>query len=155
MRPFTKQQPELREERRRILVVDDEPLMLDMVTMLLEPDFDVIALDDSTRAWQLLRDGARFDAIVSDLCMPELDGRELYERILQLDPAQAERFVILTGGATDDEGHAFLERLDERLIHKPFSSEGFRRFVSGIARMGPPANDCEEAGASRRVRSGN
>lgn len=130
--------------RRRVLLVDDEQLLLDTIALLLEPDFDVVATNDSEHAWELLRDGARFDVIVSDLSMPSPDGRELYERLLQLDPLQAEHFLIVTGGAANSRGRVFLESMEGRVLLKPFGATELIRNVDRVARQGEPVNDPEE-----------
>ncbi len=68
--------------RRRILVVDDSPFFLDMLVPAFQAEgFDVTASIDGREALELLRADDAFDAIVSDIDMPDVDGLELARRI--------------------------------------------------------------------------
>jgi CheY-like chemotaxis protein len=76
-----------------VLVVDDHVLMLrSMVRML--AGCETVITAHPREAFKLLRDGARFDAIVSDVMMPELSGPELYEQCFRLSAELAQRFVF-------------------------------------------------------------
>jgi CheY-like chemotaxis protein len=77
----------------RVLVVDDHVLMLrSMVRML--AGCETVITANPREALKLLREGARFDAIVSDVMMPDLSGPELYEQCVRLSPELAHRFVF-------------------------------------------------------------
>jgi DNA-binding NtrC family response regulator len=72
---------------RRILVVDDEPDMVENCTRLLRrAGYRVLATTDSERALALL-ESERPDLLLTDLKMPGLDGMELMRRGHELDPA--------------------------------------------------------------------
>ncbi|TAJ08183.1 MAG: response regulator, partial [Planctomycetota bacterium] len=58
---------------------------------------EVESFDDPRAALALLRDGARFDAIVSDVQMPHLSGPELYEVLARELPELVTRLVFVTG----------------------------------------------------------
>jgi CheY-like chemotaxis protein len=67
--------------RHTILVVDDDPLQRAIAaTRLASCGHDVHAAADGLEAWRRLRSGA-FDAVLLDLDMPRLSGRELISRI--------------------------------------------------------------------------
>jgi CheY-like chemotaxis protein len=76
---------------RRILVIDDEPLVALMIRRTLEPDHEVTVLHSGRAALLLFEQGARFDAIVTDLQMPDGDGAWLHGELARLDAAQARR----------------------------------------------------------------
>ena len=69
-------------------------------------------------ALERLQAGDRFDVILCDVMMPSMTGMSLYERILELDPQQAERMVFLSGGAFTQRAREFLER--HPALDKPF-----------------------------------
>lgn len=81
----------------RILVVDDEPHIVQVLSLKLEPaGFDVLEAGDAEQAFSLAQ---RFgpDLIIADYVMPEADGLELC-RWLRSDPALAAiPVLILTG----------------------------------------------------------
>ena len=68
---------------RRILVVDDEDMLRQIMARTLEDlGFQVLAAADGVEAWALLQDGAqRIHAIVTDVKMPRMGGLALAERI--------------------------------------------------------------------------
>lgn len=77
----------------RVLVVDDHVLMLrSMVRML--AGCETVITANPREALKLLGEGARFDAIVSDVMMPDLSGPELYEQCFRVAPEVAQRFVF-------------------------------------------------------------
>jgi CheY-like chemotaxis protein len=78
-------------------------------------------------------DRETFDLIISDLRMPELGGRELYEELARRHPAAAARLVFSTGDAVRGDTLAFLESLDRPYLHKPFSLAELRTLLSAVA----------------------
>ncbi len=72
-----------------VLVVDDESLMLTMAeTILSDFGYKVLTANNAQKALAALaQPDAKVDLIITDLVMPGMGGRELMERIRQLDPA--------------------------------------------------------------------
>ena len=69
-------------DRRRVVVVDDDPLFLSTLTLNLEDaGFDVAAFTGGAAALDHLGAGAVPDAIILDWHMPEMDGLELLQRL--------------------------------------------------------------------------
>ena len=69
-------------ERRRIVVVDDDPLFLSTLTLNLEDaGFDVAAFTGGSAALDHLSAAGQPDAIILDWHMPEMDGLELLQRL--------------------------------------------------------------------------
>ncbi len=62
--------------RKRILVVDDEPLLLSLLETRLSPRYEVLTAMDGEEALRFAR-SHRPDLILSDLLMPKMDGAEL------------------------------------------------------------------------------
>jgi len=104
----------------RILVVDDEPLVAEMVGRTLEEEHSVAVQSSAQGALELVDKGERFDLVVSDLQMPDLDGIGLRDALAQRDPALARRMLFLTGGATTPGTREFLAREDVHSLEKPF-----------------------------------
>jgi CheY-like chemotaxis protein len=69
------------EERRRVLVVDDEAAHLEMTKTFLEGDYDVTTVKSCAEALKLLYQGLDPNLILLDLMMPEVDGWDTYERM--------------------------------------------------------------------------
>ena len=81
-------------ERIRVLVADDQPMVLEGVRSLLEPAFEIVG---EARDGQALVDAAgrtKPDIIVTDISMPLLNGIQAAQRIKKTDPNV--RVVFLT-----------------------------------------------------------
>src|SRR5262249_49410576 len=118
--------------RGRVLVVDDEPLMLAAVRRMLAPEHDVTATESAREAAALVATGLRFDLILCDLMMQEMTGMELYAQLLARAPEQGARMTFRTGGVYPARAREFVESLPARrlhLVHKPFDGDELRRLV--------------------------
>jgi two-component system chemotaxis sensor kinase CheA len=77
-----------------VLLVDDSPFFRNMLTPVLQAaGYDVSAVASAQEALAMLKDGARFDVVVTDIDMPDMDGFEFAES-LRGDPRMAELPVI-------------------------------------------------------------
>ncbi len=118
--------------RSRILLVDDEPRFLESLKLALEDDHDVVALTRGAAALELLRgDRTRFDVIVCDLAMPDVDGVELFERSKEL--GLAPRFIAMSAGVYTARAAAFVKRGECAHIAKPFALEALEALVARTA----------------------
>jgi signal transduction histidine kinase len=100
-----------------ILVVEDEPAVLRVVTRILQRnDYSVMAAANGTQALALAAD-REFDLLLTDVVMPGISGLELADRVRQTHPRAS---VLLMSGYSADlagPGHAF--RADLPLVQKP------------------------------------
>jgi two-component system NtrC family sensor kinase len=105
----------------RVLVVDDEAEIADLVRELLEgAGYDVMTAESGAVALALL-DEARFDAVVSDLHMPDVDGASLWREIRSRHPALARRVLFVTGDTLSPTVRQFLDEARAESLLKPFS----------------------------------
>jgi two-component system NtrC family sensor kinase len=118
----------------RVLVVDDEPHILHYMHATLEAwgHIPVVARDGAVALELAGRE--EFDLVISDLRMPELDGREFYDELVKRRPALAKRLVFSTGDTVRGDTLAFLEGLDRPYLHKPFSLAELRSLLAAVAR---------------------
>jgi CheY-like chemotaxis protein len=81
----------------RILLVDDEPDILEATSELLAAmDFQVVSARDGAEALELFRaDPQHFSLVLMDLTMPRMDGREAFRLMRELDPGLK---VVLCSG---------------------------------------------------------
>ncbi len=124
--------------RSRILVVDDEPLVLRSLQRILGKQHDVDIADNGADALALI---ARrpYDLILSDLMMPNMSGVDLYESVAAANVDQGRRFVFMTGGAFGARAREFLESNPNRHILKPFTAKDIRAVVAEALRFEPGA----------------
>ena len=120
--------------RGRILVIDDEPELVEVIRRTLEDDHEVVTLVEASEALTVLREARGFDVVLCDLMMPGLTGMDLHELVRELDPALAERFVFLTGGAFTARAMKFLDSVSNACLVKPFTPAVLRAFIHDFVR---------------------
>jgi PAS domain S-box-containing protein len=107
--------------KHRILVVDDEPGIVEVLRSLLSASgYTVEAAGNGREAMERIERG-HYDVIISDLFMPGMDGVALYKEINALDPDLARRIIFVTGDTVSAQSRAFLERTGNRWLAKPFN----------------------------------
>jgi PAS domain S-box-containing protein len=116
-----------------VLVVDDEPSIGIVVRRVLR-DHQVKVVTAAKQALELLESGERFDVILSDLMMPEMSGMDFYDELTRRFPEAAGRVVFLSGGAFTPRAHAFLDRVTNPRLEKPFEPRLLRELVQGLVR---------------------
>jgi CheY-like chemotaxis protein len=85
----------------RILVVDDEALLLESLSKLLSRiGYDVLPARGSAQALAILESHSPVDVILSDVSMPEMRGTELVRECAQISPGTA--CLLMTAGMLDD-----------------------------------------------------
>ncbi len=105
----------------RILVVDDESEIADLMRAMLESaGFDVAIAESGAVALELLS-GSSFDAVVSDLRMPDMDGAALWRAVHERAPALARRMLFVTGDTLSLGAQRFLAQAHCESLDKPFS----------------------------------
>jgi CheY-like chemotaxis protein len=114
------------ERRKRILVIDDDSLVLAAIERSLGREHEVTPLGGAEAAVNHLKTERGYDVILCDLMMPEMTGMAFYDEIAALDPALASRIVFMTGGVFAPEARAFLSRVGSRCLDKPFTRESLR-----------------------------
>lgn len=103
----------------KILVVDDDPGVAKALARLLSRDgYTVDTAENGALALTLMQTH-RYDVLLCDLLMPELDGRRLYATLAQQYGYLRERVIFLTGDALNVETTAFLQQCGQPWLPKP------------------------------------
>jgi two-component system, cell cycle sensor histidine kinase and response regulator CckA len=93
--------PVPQQDARRILLVEDEEVVRDVVTMMLEQHgFEVVAVEDALAALSACRGSVPFDLLLTDLVMPTMNGVELAAAVQ--DQAPHTRVVYMSGYSAED-----------------------------------------------------
>jgi len=133
--------------RARILVVDDEPMILTSLAALLSARFEVVSAGSGEAARTVLGDDRRFDAILCDLMMAEVSGMDLHRWLASVEPALAERMVFMTGGAFTEGAERFLAAIDNPRMVKPFEFPALEALIARVVHA-------PSKGGSARVTNG-
>ncbi|NLF29590.1 MAG: response regulator [Planctomycetes bacterium] len=120
-RPRVQAAPPARRGRETVLLVEDEPAILRLgKTMLESLGYRVLAAGAPGEAIDLARShDAEIDLLITDVIMPEMDGRDLAGRILQLHPDI--RRLFISGYAPDVIAHRGVLDANVHFIQKPFT----------------------------------
>jgi DNA-binding response OmpR family regulator len=116
-----------REQRlnlKAILVVDDDQQLASALQWILaDENYLVDVAYDGDEA--LLKVKAHdYDAVICDLKMPHLRGDDFYLQARELRPPLADRFIFITGYATDPAVRNFLIEQEVKFLVKPFPIPG-------------------------------
>jgi CheY-like chemotaxis protein len=113
----------------RILVVDDDPLVIRLIIDTLNVEgYDVDSAENGAAALEKIRRD-RFDLIISDLHMPKLDGVGLYRALTEGQGHPVPRIVFMTGSVGSSELHGFLKQTGLPLLRKPFDLAELQQIV--------------------------
>ncbi|MET0404197.1 MAG: response regulator [Cystobacter sp.] len=136
------EQPPVREapvltQPRCVLVLDDEVMVGRALQRLLGAPCDVHALVQGSTALARVAAGQRFDVILCDLLMPEMDGARFYEMLLHLAPEQAGRVIFMTGGTLSARSRAILASTRRPCLDKPIDVQTLRALMATLPPLEP------------------
>jgi two-component system NtrC family sensor kinase len=115
------EEPTVEPGQLRILVVDDEPHIIHYMRATLEAWGHTVAVASNGTEALAQATAQPFDVVITDLRMPELGGRELYEALEQEHPAIARCVVFSTGDTVGGDTLRFLETAGRPFLRKPFT----------------------------------
>jgi len=122
------EQPE-KVAKARILVVDDEKVIRDLVKLVLAGEgHEVHTVDNADDALKKIK-SQRYNLILLDIKMPGMDGAALYKRIQKIAKSLARRVVFITGDIIGADTEKFLYETKAAHIDKPFDAEQLSREV--------------------------
>jgi CheY-like chemotaxis protein len=106
-------------KRKRLLIVDDEVLILRALARSLGHEYEVTTLSSPEEALRRLTSGESWDAILSDVMMPVMNGVEFARRAVLACPGLAGRILLMTGGTSTPKARAALEQSGLPVVGKP------------------------------------
>ena len=111
-------------ELKAVLLVDDDKQLASALQWILaDENFLVDVAFDGEEALLKVR-AHNYDAVICDLKMPHLRGDQFYLKSRQLRPELADRFIFITGYATDPRIRHFLVENEVKFLVKPFPIAG-------------------------------
>ena len=118
--------------RRHALVVDDSPDITDMLAAVLRhAGYEVSTTNSSQEALEAAL-ARRFDAVVSDIGMPGMNGYELARALRSLPEYAGVPMVAVTGFAMYDDRDRALEAGFDTHLSKPIAPWDLTRAISGL-----------------------
>ena len=119
--------------RRKILIVDDEAEIRETLTEILTcAEHRVVSVSSGREALERMT-VERYDVILTDIRMPDLDGRAFYKVIEERWPGQVGRVAFVTGDTLASALRDFVSESGRPVIEKPFLPSDVRRVVAELA----------------------
>ena len=126
----------------RLLLVDDEAEIADLQRQFLESEgYEVVVAESGAIALEMLAE-ARFDAVISDLRMPDIDGAALWRALGERWPQLRPRLLFVTGDSLSTGAAEFFAQAGCPSLLKPFTKgellAAVRRLLSDARGLLPP-----------------
>jgi CheY-like chemotaxis protein len=118
--------------RSRILIIDDDAMVLSALRRRLRRRYDTITVLGGVEALAHLSEDSHFDAIICDLMMPEVDGKSFYDTIRQEHPRLIDRIVFMSGGAFTPRLRKFAASVSNPVLQKPVTREHLESTLASI-----------------------
>jgi PAS domain S-box-containing protein len=116
----------------RVLVVDDEAELAGVMRDILESaGYEVAVAESGAVALELLA-AARFDVLVSDLRMPDMDGAVLWRRVSEQHPALLGRLLFVSGDTLSPDAARFFQLSGCEGLDKPFAKADLLAKVAAL-----------------------
>jgi two-component system cell cycle sensor histidine kinase/response regulator CckA len=116
--------------RARILIIDDDAMVLSALRRRLRRRYDTVTVLGGVEALARLAEDPDFDSIICDLMMPEIDGKSFYDAVQQDHPQLADRIVFMSGGAFTPRLRRFAAAVPNAVLQKPVSREDLESMLS-------------------------
>jgi len=115
-----------------ILLVDDEPFIINTTTAILENlGYSVITCPNGAEAVRLYGESYKsIDAVILDMVMPVMGGRETFIKLMEINPDV--RVLLSTGFVMGGEAQEIMSMGAADFIHKPFRMVELSRKLAGI-----------------------
>jgi len=114
----------------RILVVDDDPRLLRIVSKILTDEgHEVETVDNGRDALERI-ESRRYSLILTGIRMPYMNGFELYEHIQKIDRFLANRVIVISGDVMAEDAQEFLAKNDVPYLAKPFHAEQLSKYIN-------------------------
>jgi DNA-binding response OmpR family regulator len=113
-------------ESFRVFVVDDDPLVLEIITTILEPDCHIRTFDSAEACWEAM-DSIRPDLFFLDVSLPGMDGFTLCRNIKTKPEHRQTPVIFVSAHDTIEERIRGYDAGGEDFIVKPFEPEELLR----------------------------
>ncbi|MBZ0264810.1 response regulator [bacterium] len=114
---------------KRLLVVDDEQAILDMLTDMFEfLEIDADLVPSGIKALEMIReDPEKYNVVMLDLYMPDCDGRDTFHEMIKIAPEL--KIYIVSGYGSGEITDELVEAGAAGVIPKPFNIEKIQNII--------------------------
>ena len=110
--------------KRKVLVVDDDQELVELITDVLEKDgrFEVRVANNGFDAGMMVKE-YRPDLIVLDLMLPDINGREVCQRVRSDPTLEGVKIICISGMVEEDKIDELKASGADEFLHKPFETD--------------------------------
>ena len=119
--------------RLRLLLIDDEPMLLSSYKRTLGKHFAVTTALGGREGLACIEQQSDWDVVLCDLMMPDLDGPAVYEQVRTRFPGLEKRVLFCSGGAFTPRCRDFVESMPGRVLDKVLSVAELESALSRLA----------------------
>jgi signal transduction histidine kinase/CheY-like chemotaxis protein len=117
---------------RRVLVVDDEPAIVELVTAVLDDQGWRVDVASGGRVALERLQQTDYDLVLSDVRMPEGDGADFYRAAVAQHEELAKRFLFMTGDTANEDAWRVLQATRAPVLSKPFTRQALLHAVEQV-----------------------
>jgi CheY-like chemotaxis protein len=125
----TERQQDHEKTRGKVLIVDDEPAIRNILARILSNKGLQTQTVSSGKAALAMLHETGFDLLVADLKMSGLSGMDLYQTLRKKRPDMADKTVFITGDTMTEETNEFLSSSGRPYLAKPFTPMEFLEII--------------------------
>lgn len=113
-----------------ILIVDDEPYICDICQEVLIAEGYEVDTAENGKVAQSMVERKRYDICLLDIRMPAVNGRELYQWLVENQPELARMAIFASGDIMSGDTEEFIAKTGRPFLPKPFTPEELRTMVA-------------------------
>jgi signal transduction histidine kinase len=133
--PSGKQLPHPILPEKRVLVVDDESIILEILSEILQKLGYTVDISRTADTALESLNSKSYDFLITDIKMPQMGGQELYRHVKQRNPKLARRIIFITGDLLSEDTLKFIQETGNLCLAKPFSMEELQRILHQLSQM--------------------
>ena len=120
------------DQGKTVLLVDDEEIVLNVIELMLEKlDYKVLKAQCGYEGLQLFKKNQfQIDLIISDMNMPEMNGKELMHKLREIDPNT--KVVLSSGALTDKDEQDVINNGFDGFIKKPYNMSNLSKKMAEV-----------------------
>jgi signal transduction histidine kinase/DNA-binding response OmpR family regulator len=127
----------------RILLVDDEELILKAYTRAIPDKYEVEVANSGQEALEIITSGKNFDVVLCDIMMPDLSGDMLFEKVVEINQELAEKFIFVTGGTFTKRTKEFERNNKQICLEKPLKAGDLVSAINNILNKNLGPGSCD------------
>jgi DNA-binding NtrC family response regulator len=117
-------------EKKRILLVDDEPELVEELSLILEEEgYEVVSAPDGKQGVDLFRENG-FSVVLMDIKMPEMNGLDAFREIIAVKPDA--KVIIITGSFAKELSEQAIKEGALSAMYKPFDPTDLLALIDSI-----------------------